>query len=70
MPVWCAVNASIIFMFMISPHFENVGTVMRIVTCVIYAVLFLGGMFCDSKTQDKITKLEREVEKLKTNSSK
>lgn len=70
MSVWCAVNASIIFMFVVSPHFENLGNVMKIVICVVYAVLFLGGMFCDSKTQDKITKLEREVEKLKANSSK
>lgn len=70
MSVWCAVNASLIFMFMISPNFDNLNTVMKIIVSITYAVLFLGGMFCDSKTQDKITKLEREVERLKANSSK
>ena len=70
MSVWCAVNASLIFMFMISPHFDNLSTVMKVIVSIIYAVLFLGGMFCDSKKQDKIAKLEREIEKLKENASK
>lgn len=70
MSVWCAVNASLIFMFMISPNFDNLNTVMKIIVSITYAALFLAGMFCDSKTQDKITKLEREVERLKANSSK
>ena len=70
MSVWCAVNASLIFMFMVSPHFDNLSTVMKVIVSIIYAVLFLSGMFCDSKTQDKIAKLEREIEKLKKNASK
>lgn len=70
MSVWCSVNASLIFMFIVSPHFDKLSTVMKVIVSIIYAVLFLGGMFCDSKTQDKIAKLEREIEKLKENSSK
>lgn len=70
MLVWCAVNASLTFMFMMSQHFDNLSTVMKIIVSTIYAVLFLGGMFCDSKTQDKIAKLEKEIEKLKENSRK
>ena len=68
MSVWCSVNASLIFMFMVS-HFDNLSTFMKVIVSIIYAVLFLGGMFCDSKTQDKIAKLEREIKKLKENSS-
>lgn len=70
MSVWCAVNASIIFMFMISPHFDNLSTAMKVIVSIIYALLFLGGMFCDSKKQDKIAKIEREIEKLKESASK
>lgn len=69
MSVWCSVNASLIFMFMVSPNFDNLSTFMKVIVSIIYAVLFLGGMLCDSKTQYKIAKLEREIEKLKENSS-
>lgn len=68
MSVWCSVNAVLIFMFMES-HFDNLSIFMKIIVSIMYVILFFGGMICDSKTQDRIVKLEREIEKLKENSS-
>lgn len=68
MSVWCSVSAVLIFMFMES-HFDNLSIFMKIIVSIIYVILFFGGMIYDSKTQDRIVKLKREIEKLKENSS-
>ena len=68
MSVWCSVNAILIYMFMTS-HFDNLSIFMKIIVSIIYVILFFGGMIYDSKTQDRIIKLEREIEKLKENLS-
>lgn len=64
MSVWYAVIASISYMYMVSPWFEC-GNAMRVILAVLYFVTFIGGILCDSNRQDKIKKLESEIEKLK-----
>ena len=68
MSVWYAVTASMAFMFMVSPEY-GWSNAMRVILAVLYTATFIGGMTCDSNRQDKIKKLEREIEKLKENSA-
>ena len=68
MSVWYAVTASMAFMYMVSPQYEW-SNAMRVILAVLYTTTFIGGIICDSNRQDKIKKLEREIEKLKGNSA-
>ena len=64
MAVWFAVVASAAFMYMTSPNYEF-STPMRMIFVVVYVAAFFGGMMYDDKRNNRIKKLENEIEKLK-----
>lgn len=61
---WMAINASIIFS-MVTICGEDLPTTVRIIAMIVYGVLFLASIFCESALKDRIAKLEKELKELK-----
>ena len=66
MSVWCAVVASISYMYMVSPEYE-IGNIVKAILAFVYTFAFIGGIYYGADQKDKIKKLESEVKKLKEN---
>ena len=64
MSVWFAIVSSTAFILALSPV-HDFSIAVRIVFAVVHAITFTCGMVYDTNRQDKIKKLEKEVEKLK-----
>lgn len=64
MSVWYAVVASMAYMLYVAPYYEwSIG--IKVALLIIHGVTFFGGMMYDMNRQEKIKKLEKEIEKLK-----